>query len=385
MLRLILSLLGSGSNSYLLLKQCLIIISTIVTGVTCFAGSNRSTEDTASSIVSVELLKSHNTSVNIYPYAFYNPEIELAFGAGGVITFYTSEDKNLRPSKLGLSAYYSTSKQYRAGISSDVYLPGNFIFASVKLFLQDKIVFTPDTLNPEVDAKIWGTKLELQVPALLGFNTKDKRRKLGIIFDYQHVELTFEEENSSNDDPPHTLGLGLGWIWDTRDNIFYPINGYLYRIEFTAFAKDLGSSYDFNRYEVDLRRYFSLNPQKKQLIATQFYTEIVRGTPPIYRLPALGGSNLMRGHKSGSLRDRNYIAGQMEYRTHLWWHVGAVAFFGLGNVAHEFSDFKIKDLEYSYGAGIRFAFNKKEGINLRADFGFGENTDGIYISVEEAF
>jgi len=54
-------------------------------------------------------------------------------------------------------------------------------------------------------------------------------------------------------------------------------------------------------------------------------------------------------------------------------------------VANEFGDFRLKNLQYSYGIGLRFVFNQKEGINLRADLGFGENTDGLYISVEEAF
>ena len=364
----------------------MIFISIVIaTGVTCFADSNKSTEDTARSILSVDLLKSNDTRVNIFPYAYYNPEVKFAFGVGGTITFYTSDDQNLRPSKFGLSGNYSTSKQYKIGLSSQVYLPGNHIFASVKLFLQDKTIFTPDPVNPEVDANIWGTKLELRVPALLGFNSRDKRRKLAITFDYLHVKLSFDQQDSSSDDPPHTLGLGLGWIWDSRDNIFYPMKGYVYRIEFAAFAKDFGSSYDFNRIELDLRRYFPLNPGKKQLLAAQFYTELVRGTPPVYRLPALGGANLMRGHKSGSLRDRNYIAGQLEFRTHMWWNIGAVAFIGVGDVANEFSDFKLDEVEYSSGVGIRYVFNQKEGINLRADLGFGENTSGVYISLEEAF
>ena len=362
-----------------------VLIGFVITCMVFTPDSALSQEDTASSIVSTDLLKSHDRSINVYPYAFYNPEVKVAFGVGGIITFYTSADKNLRPSKVSLSGYYSTSKQYKIGLSPQVYFLGNRVFASVKLSIQDKIVFTPDPVNPEVDAQIWGTKIELRFPALLGFNTKDSRRKLGIIFDYQHVELTFDQQNLSRDDPPHTLGLGLGWIWDSRDNIFYPTKGHLYRIEFAAFAKELGSSYDFNRIEVDLRRYFLINPEKRQLLAAQLYTELVRGTPPFYRLPALGGSRLMRGHKSGSLRDRNYMAGQMEFRTHAWWRFGAVAFLGVGDVANEFNDFKLGKLEYSYGFGLRYVFNQKEGINLRADFGFGENTNGLYISVEEAF
>jgi len=77
--------------------------------------------------------------------------------------------------------------------------------------------------------------------------------------------------------------------------------------------------------------------------------------------------------------------GQVEFRTHAWWRLGAVTFLGAGDVANEFGDFRLKNLQYSYGIGLRFVFNQKEGINLRADLGFGENTDGLYISVEEAF
>lgn len=82
--------------------------------VVCLAASSSSTEtgeDTARSIVSTDLLKSHDTRINVYPYVFFNPEVKLAFGAGGIIAFYTSEDQDLRPSKFSLSGYYSTSKQ----------------------------------------------------------------------------------------------------------------------------------------------------------------------------------------------------------------------------------------------------------------------------------
>ncbi len=370
------------------MKQKLIIIIYAIGAAVCLAGpslSSENSEDTASSVVSTNLLKSHDTRINVYPYAFYNPEVELAFGVGGIITFYTSDDQILRPSKVGVSGWYSTSKQYKIGLSPQVYLLNNRIFASVKLFIEDKKVFTPDPEFPEVDAQAYGTLTELHIPALFGFNTKDTRRKLGIIFDYQHVEIDTEEQDPTRSDPPHTLGLGVAWVWDSRDNIFYPTTGHLHRIYLAGFAKDLGSSYDFNRFEIDLRQYFPLDPEKKQLIAAQLYTDMSRGEPPFYRLPALGGSKIMRGYKSGSLRDRNYIAAQMEFRTHVWWRLGAVAFLGVGDVANEFGDFKIGEIKPSLGIGLRYVFNQTEGINLRADLGFGEDTNGLYISVEEAF
>ena len=137
---------GGGSHGIMLLKQLLIIISVIATGVTCFAGTDTSTEDTASSIVSADLLKSNDVSVNVYPYAFFNPEVKVAFGVGGIITFYTSADKNLRPSKVALSGYYSTSKQYKIGLSPQVYLFGNRTFASVKMIFAIRRLFETDNM-----------------------------------------------------------------------------------------------------------------------------------------------------------------------------------------------------------------------------------------------
>jgi outer membrane protein assembly factor BamA len=351
----------------------------------CIAEAAISSEDTASSVVSTNLLKSHETHINVYPYAFYNPEVELAFGVGGIITFYASDDPLLRPSKISVSGWYSTSKQYKIGLSPQVYFLGNRAFAAIKLFIQDKKVYTPDPDFPEVDAQAYGTWTEVRIPALFGFNTKETRRKLGIIFDYQHVEIDRDDQNQPSDDPPHTLGLGLAWVWDSRDNIFYPNTGHFHRLYFASFVKDLGSSYDFNLFEIDLRQYFSINSGKRQVLAVQVLGDFARGTPPFYRLPALGGSKMMRGYKSGSLRNRNYLAAQAEFRTHVWWKIGGVVFLGIGEVANEFNEFRLDDVKYSTGIGLRYIFNEKEGINLRADFGFGENTDGIYISVEEAF
>lgn len=373
-------------------KKLVIFLCAICWAV-CLAASSSSTEnaeDTASSIVSTDLWKSHDTRISIFPFAFYNPEVDLAFGAGGVITGYTAEDSTLRPSKISLSGWYSTSKQYSFGLAPQAYFLGNRFFASLKLFIQDKLVYTPDPVYPEVEAKVYGIESEVRIPAFLGYNTKDRRRKLGIILDYKHVETRYDDEETGEedipfDDPPHTLGIGTAWIWDSRDNIFYPTSGHLHRLKVAVFAKDLGSDYDFNRFEVDLRKYFPINPERKQLIAAQLYIDMARGSPPFYRLPALGGSRTMRGYKQGSLRDRNYIAGQVEFRTQAWWRFGAVAFLGVGDVANEFGDFEFSGLPYSFGGGLRYVFNQDEGINLRADFGVGDGTTGLYVSVEEAF
>lgn len=41
-------------------------------------------------------------SFNGYPYAYYTPETQFAFGVGGIMVLYTGDDKNLLPSKVTL-------------------------------------------------------------------------------------------------------------------------------------------------------------------------------------------------------------------------------------------------------------------------------------------
>ena len=53
---------------------------------------------------------------------------------------------------------------------------------------------------------------------------------------------------------------------------------------------------------------------------------------------------------------------------------------------NEETEFNMKDLKYSYGAGLRFLFNKEQKVNLRMDIGIGQNgNSGVYFGIEEAF
>jgi len=48
--------------------------------------------------------------------------------------------------------------------------------------------------------------------------------------------------------------------------------------------------------------------------------------------------------------------------------------------------FRLDEFKYSLGFGLRFVFDKQEGINARLDFGFGRGENsGIYALVVEAF
>jgi outer membrane protein assembly factor BamA len=244
---------------------------------------------------------------------------------------------------------------------------------------------TPDLGTEEYILEEYGGILDFQIPPAIGMSDRS-----GLVLDFRHYSVVDVKENPylQNDtlngiQGGNVSGLGLIYVWDTRDNVFFPNKGGLLQMKFLFYTKDLGSDYAFNWIEIDSRRYWAFNPD--QVIAFQLFVDAVGGDPPFYELPALGGPRKMRGYFQGRYRDYNFFTVQVEYRQYVWRRLGFVAFFSIGDVASEITQFQVQHLKKSYGVGIRFLFNKEKKINLRADIGIGKDTSGIYFGMEEAF
>ena len=78
--------------------------------------------------------------------------------------------------------------------------------------------------------------------------------------------------------------------------------------------------------------------------------------------------------------------GQLEYRKSFSKRWGYVLFGTVGNVSENIIEYNFRTLKYSFGSGVRYMFNKKERVNLRADIGIGaDGNSGVYFGIEEAF
>ncbi len=93
----------------------------------------------------------------------------------------------------------------------------------------------------------------------------------------------------------------------------------------------------------------------------------------------------MRGYQLGRYRDNHALQFQSEYRVNLFWRIGATVFGGVGNVYPNVGDFRLRDSKYTYGLGLRLNANKNDPANVRIDWGWGEDTKGLYITFGEAF
>ena len=102
-------------------------------------------------------------------------------------------------------------------------------------------------------------------------------------------------------------------------------------------------------------------------------------------MPSLGGQNLMRGYFAGRFRDRKAVAAQYELRLAVWRRLGGTIFGSLGQVAAREEPLAVNRLHYAYGFGLRVLLVRQEGLNLRFDWGFGEDQSGFYFGLGEAF
>ena len=337
--------------------------------------------------------KDYKLHFNGYPFAFYSPETELAFGGGGVMTFYTDKDPILNPSKITFSGWYATLKSYQLLLKSSLYFSKNTIASDIEIRLAheyDKFFGignnTPDNGNESFFIDNFGGKLNFQMPPTIFI-----ANRTGLVFEYRDFTIVENKDNPYlNSDVSFpgkeggaVSGIGLIWIWDDRDNVFFPNEGGYTEAEMIVYAKDIGSKYTFTSYTVDTRHFWSFAPD--HVLGFQGYFMNTWGETPFYKLPALGGGEIMRGYFEGRYRDRAYLAAQLEYRQYFWWRLGFAVFAGVGDVASDVTKFQAKYFKPSYGLGLRVLFNKEEKINLRIDLGLGKDTSGIYFGIEEAF
>jgi hypothetical protein len=299
----------------------------------------------------------------------------------------------LQPSQVQRSTYYTINYQYSLSVMPTLYFGGTAKVISESKFIYNKEISkfygigneTREIENPEYEMGLFRIYTEI------GYETSLlKKLHVGFIYEYSLNEMIDKRENAQlinnevvGSNGGNTSGFGLLLIVDHRDNIFYPTKNGFFKVRMIFMGKDWGSDFTYNRMVIDFRRYHDLG--KSNIIAGQVYLESMSGNIPFFKLPALGGSSRMRGYFLGRYRDEAYLTWQIEYRKMFWWRLGAVAFFGMGDVASRFNKFVLAQFKYSYGVGLRYAFDEKENLNVRMDIGFGKNTSGVYFSLEEAF
>lgn len=335
----------------------------------------------------------HSSQILVFPVLTKSIETSWSFGVAGSSTFkFSKKDTASRTSNIQAIMLYSLKKQFVAAINGAQYFKNEQYILNEQISYSsfpDKFwglgKYSPDSAEEDYTFKQYYIYLHLM--RHLGNNIY-----VGMLYEFQNlmqVKYTpggvFDQQQIVGRNGYKISGLGLSLTYDDRTNSFAPDKGNFAQIYFNHFDPAIGSDYSYTNLVIDIRKYFSLTP--KNVLALQGYSFSNMGDQvPLRSLATLGGTNSMRGYYDGRYRDRQQLVFQAELRHSFNKRFGAVAFGNFGDVGHNISDFAMKDLKYTYGAGLRYAINKSERLNLRLDYGIGPGKNhGLYFELGEAF
>jgi len=338
-----------------------------------------------------EPAKSFKPHAIFLPVVYYTPETRLALGAGGVLNYRLGLNKEkTRPSSLWILFVYTMNSQIQASLKPEIYLPGNAFVLNASL----KYELFPQRFYG-IGNDVSASRAEVYTPETKSLQLAIKRRIFGNVFG--GLQYQFERTNIQKVEAGGLLsaggivgsqggvisGLGFSINWDNRDNVLYPRRGSYLQFVANFYGQPVGSDFDYKAWWLDLRTYIPLG--ETNVLALQSFVRGMGGTPPFYELSGLGGAYMMRGIYSGMYRDKSLLALQAEYRIHVWRRLGVVGFMGLGDVGSGLGKIRLDELKYSFGGGLRYKVDKREGTNIRLDYAWGKGSTGLYITIQEAF
>lgn len=173
---------------------------------------------------------------------------------------------------------------------------------------------------------------------------------------------------------------GLKLAYDTRDNKLLSERGGLYLASITNFKDVDHGSFDFIRYNIDLRHSFPLwKPRSALTLHTGWvFNRSTGGSPvPFYELAVLDAFTPLRGFSRGRFEDNDSAIFNVEYRFPLWDTFDGVVFFDTGRVFHTPSDFAFKNFKFTGGGGLRMRFLGLMLLRLDVAYG-GEGVNYIF-------
>lgn len=179
------------------------------------------------------------------------------------------------------------------------------------------------------------------------------------------------------------LGLGYRLELDRRDNPFFTRRGVFIKQSYLVHPRFDGQDFYFHEWDVDARFFYSFS--STHVLAAQIYSQYVTPQAPFTYYPELGGQKLLRGYYQGRYRDKFFVMTQLEYRWLVWRPFALVVFGGVGGVASAPAKLQGDKAKPAGGVGARYFFDDKGRISLRLDIAFGQNDQGFYITLLEAF
>ena len=204
-----------------------------------------------------------------------------------------------------------------------------------------------------------------------------------LTFDYiEGKDIKNPELLEGMDRITRNTGVGLTFVYDSRDVTTNPKRGFYVNLSQCFRPKFMGNDYAFSTTDLRFNAYRRV--WKGGIIATDLRSQLNFGNPSWGMMALLGNSYSMRGYYEGRYRDKHKIEAQVELRQHVWKRNSVVAWVGAGTVFNKFSSMRMGHVLPNFGIGYRWEF--KKDVNVRLDYGFGKSgQSGFIFNINEAF
>jgi len=222
-----------------------------------------------------------------------------------------------------------------------------------------KFVLNPYALK-EVEPSYTATRLGSNVALKRDFF---ENLEVSTTYTYERVDQLSNAEGSENDSYRKS-SVGLLFLNDASRPLFDPIRGWNVSGG-VSYTRILSFDSTFFNTGVDVRRYF--DPFGGTIVAAKLKTSLIfpigAGNVPLEERLYSGGATSVRGFPRSSLGpvDANGIAtggntlleASLEFRIPVAGILGLVGFCDAGNVWQEPATYRISELRYAAGAGVR--------------------------------
>jgi outer membrane protein assembly factor BamA len=323
----------------------------------------------------------------VLPILFSSPDTGFGVGVLPQYVFRTAPDA--RTSTLRADLYYTQEGQSNVTVRAGMWWPGNRYRLGGKAQVRDwpstyygvGNTFA-DSLRESFVERSAQVSVDLQRLVRPGVFA-------GVLAAFAHRTIREREAGGvlarsalAGSEGGEVLGAGVFLSFDTRDDVIYPTAGHLVRLDSRAYGRVAGADFGFTQHRLDARQYVRL--VGPFVLALHGALRVSTGAPPFQQLHGVG--EVVRGYASDRFADRHLLAFRAEVRVvPLVWRFGLAVFAGAGQVASGLGDFALDRFHVAYGAGLRFQIIPSERVNVRWDFGFGDDSSGDYLDLGEAF
>ncbi|WP_339735925.1 BamA/TamA family outer membrane protein [uncultured Sunxiuqinia sp.] len=326
------------------------------------------------------------------------PRLTTRFGVG-----YGTEDKFRTFLDLNYLGFLGSARRIRLYLKHSALEPYHVSLKWIQpQFLGKKSTisinpFLSRNSEPGYETRTYG----LNVPVTYRFNS---RLNSTVTYYLEEVEQRVEEGDVELPDPEddkfayNKSGMLFSAVFDNSIPKFSPEEGVKVSLGFKLNGYVFGSDFNYTRLWGDIRHYQEIGDWvlALRLMAGNISSPDSSGFIPVEDRFYAGGSNSVRGWNRSELGPRresgtpiggnSIVEGNIEFRYPLFWRFSGVVFLEAGNVWRESFTYRLNDLGYAAGGGLRI----ETPIGpIRLDLGVPvwneKRSPQFFISVGQAF